>query len=112
MRAAEAASCGDGRIRVFSFPKGEGHGEAHRHTVLQQARGRYICALPDDDLWFPDHLEQMAILLSEFEFGNLLHANITVEGPLFIGMANRVDASARTKRHLFRPKRVSHRILS
>ena len=49
----------DGRVRVFDFPKGERHGEAHRDVVLAEARGSVVCYLSDDDLWFPDHVEQM-----------------------------------------------------
>jgi glycosyltransferase involved in cell wall biosynthesis len=77
--AGEAASRQDGRIRVFSFPKGQRLGEAHRHTALEQARGRYVCQLADDDLWFPEHLELMAALLADLEFGHLLHINVSTD---------------------------------
>jgi hypothetical protein len=49
----------DSRIRFFDQPKGERHGERHRHEALAQARGRIVCYLGDDDLWLPDHLEIM-----------------------------------------------------
>ncbi len=97
IRAAQGVSAHDARVRVFPFPKGEGHGEAHRHTALQQARGRYVCGLADDDLWFPEHLEEMDVLLSEFEFGNLLHANIMLDGPPFIGLTDFGDPAIRAR---------------
>ncbi len=62
----------DSRIRVFPFPKGERHGEAHRHIALQQANGQYIAHLADDDFWFPNHLEEMSKLLQHNDFGNLI----------------------------------------
>lgn len=62
----------DERIRVFSFPKGARHGEDHRHVVLQHAGGRFIAYICDDDLWFPNHLEEMTKLLQQADFGNLI----------------------------------------
>jgi hypothetical protein len=75
--AAEAMARIDPRVRVFAFPKGERHGEAHRHAALQHARGRMVCQIADDDIWFPSHLAEMALLLDEVEFGNLLNVWVT-----------------------------------
>lgn len=61
----------DSRINVFSFPKGERHGEAYRHIALQHAKGNYIAHIADDDLWFPNHLEEMSKLLQDVDFGNV-----------------------------------------
>lgn len=85
--AVDAAKI-DPRVRAFSFPKGEGHGEAYRHAALEYAAGTLICQIADDDLWFPDHLEQMALLLSEVEFGNLLHTYIGSDGRPNVIFAN------------------------
>lgn len=70
---AEDAARRDPRVKVFAFPKGERHGEAHRHRVLQEARSDYVCQIGDDDLWMPNHLEEMVKLLAIHEFGNVLH---------------------------------------
>jgi glycosyltransferase involved in cell wall biosynthesis len=70
--AAHAFAQRDVRVTVFSFEKGQRHGEAHRHAALQHARGNMVCQIGDDDLWFPDHLAEMAILLEKVEFGNTL----------------------------------------
>src|SRR6185437_15846190 len=43
----------DNRVRFFDNPKGERHGEAHRHAALQEARGEIVCYLSDDDVWLP-----------------------------------------------------------
>lgn len=94
---AEQAASRDKRIRVFPFPKGLRHGEAHRHTVLQEARGRYVCQLADDDLWFPEYLDEMAMLLAEFEFGNLLHAYIKPNDVVGVYFADLADPAIRDR---------------
>jgi glycosyltransferase involved in cell wall biosynthesis len=66
----------DARVKVFAFPKGERHGEAHRHTVLGQASSRYVAYIGDDDLWFPNHLAELTELLAEVDFGNLPQINV------------------------------------
>ena len=49
----------DPRIRFFDNPKGERNGERHRHQAVLQSRGKIICYLGHDDLWFPGHVEAM-----------------------------------------------------
>ena len=70
----------DSRVRVFEFPKGERHGEAHRHVALGHAKGQMLCQIADDDLWFPEHLSQIALLLKDFEFGNTLQTSPAGDG--------------------------------
>jgi glycosyltransferase involved in cell wall biosynthesis len=76
---AERMSAEDARIRVLARPKGERHGERWRHEALEQAQGRLIAHINDDDLWFPSHLAEMARLLEGADFGNLLHVNMGVD---------------------------------
>lgn len=67
----------DSRIRVFSFPKGPRTGEAHRDVVIrQETHGRIICYCAHDDLWLPDHIEEMEKSLSSCCFAHTIHANI------------------------------------
>lgn len=83
---AEAAECArvfatnDPRVRVFDFEKGERRGERHRDTVLALASGEFVAQLSDDDIWFPDHLKELAALLAEVEFGNLLLMGMAPDG--------------------------------
>jgi glycosyltransferase involved in cell wall biosynthesis len=70
----------DPRVKVRAFPKGERHGEAHRHEVLRGAAGRYVAHIADDDLWLPDHLGELQILLSAVDFGHLLHVYAHADG--------------------------------
>jgi len=84
----ETAACArelaaqDGRIKVFVHPKGERRGELYRDQALQAARGQYVCQIADDDLWFPNHLEEMAILLDHAEFGNVLQVRVEGDGKM------------------------------
>jgi GalNAc5-diNAcBac-PP-undecaprenol beta-1,3-glucosyltransferase len=56
----------DPRVVFFDNPKGPRHGELHRHAALQQARGRYVTYLSDDDLFLSNHL---SVVLKAFEQG-------------------------------------------
>lgn len=72
------------QIRVFSFEKGERHGEAHRDVALRQARGPFVAQIGDDDLWFPDHLATLGSLLERVDFGNLLQAEFLTDGSIWV----------------------------
>jgi len=82
----ETAACArafadrDPRVRVFEFEKGERNGERHRDKVLASASGDLVAHLAYDDLWFPDHLKELAALLAEVEFGNLLVMGMAPDG--------------------------------
>lgn len=68
----ETLAADDPRIRYFDFPKGDRHGEAHRHIVLQEARGEIVAYCGDDDLWLPEHLAYLARLLERCDFGHMV----------------------------------------
>jgi GalNAc5-diNAcBac-PP-undecaprenol beta-1,3-glucosyltransferase len=66
--AAEVArevAAQDSRVRLLELPKGPRLGEAYRHAVLGEARGRHVFYLSDDDLWFPEHVETLSRLIEE-----------------------------------------------
>lgn len=77
---AQSFAARDPRVRVFAFAKGEAAGQAHRHAALEQAKGRYIAHIADDDLWFPNHLVEMGKLLDKVDFGNVLNVYANVDG--------------------------------
>lgn len=60
----------DPRVRFFDFPKGPRNGEAYRHEVLGEARGRIVTYLADDDLLFRDHVATMLTLLADADFAH------------------------------------------
>jgi GalNAc5-diNAcBac-PP-undecaprenol beta-1,3-glucosyltransferase len=72
----EGYAARDPRVRAFAFPKGERHGEAWRDVALREAQGKMVCYLSDDDFWFSDHLETMATVLHEADFGHTRHVEI------------------------------------
>lgn len=62
----------DERVVFFDNPKGPRHGEVYRHAAMQQARGKYVCYLSDDDLLLPQHL---SVVLRSFQQGfEFVHA--------------------------------------
>jgi len=67
----------DPRIRVFLFPKGPRTGEVHRDVVIRrETKGRIICYCAHDDLWLPNHVEEMEKSLISYCFAHTIHANI------------------------------------
>lgn len=79
---AKSAEKRDARVRFFDFPKGERHGEAHRHAALQEATGTYVAQIADDDLWFPGFLSEMALHLRTVDFGNLVQCVVDANGKI------------------------------
>jgi glycosyl transferase family 2 len=70
----------DRRVNVRAFLKGSRVGEAHWHSILGDASGTYVAYLEDDDIWFPNHLDEMGKLLSTVHFGNTLHVTLHPDG--------------------------------
>lgn len=70
----------DDRVVFFDNPKGPRHGEVHRHRALQDASGRIVCYLGDDDLWLSEHVESMSQLLHEADFCHALAVGIRPNG--------------------------------
>jgi glycosyltransferase involved in cell wall biosynthesis len=84
---AETAACADAyaardpRIKTFARPKGERHGEAHRHAALMElGTGDHVAHIGDEDLWFPDHLEEIERLLADADFGHVICTFIHADG--------------------------------
>jgi glycosyltransferase involved in cell wall biosynthesis len=105
----------DPRVQVLVFPKGERHGEAHRHAALAGAAGRYVAHIGDDDLWFPDHLGELALLLAQADFGNLLHVYLHRGGrveilPGDIGLPAMRERMLGEKFNLFGPTVAGYRL--
>jgi glycosyl transferase family 2 len=74
----------DERVRYFDHPKGERHGETYRHEALQEARGEIVCYLSDDDVWLPEHVEEMRALLAGSDLAHTLSFSIDVDDRLHV----------------------------
>lgn len=81
-RAAVAGFGRDARVRFFDFPKGERHGERHRHTALQEAAGEIVCYLSDDDILLPSHVAEMRRLLDTADFAHSVPVLVDPDGIL------------------------------
>jgi glycosyltransferase involved in cell wall biosynthesis len=115
VETAWAFAAADSRVRVIAHPKGERHGEAYRPHALQQAAGRYVCQIGDDDLWFPDHLAEAQRLMDIADFGNLLAIQLRPDGTAHLPFADLalpgVQATMRQARYnIFGPTSSVYRL--
>ena len=94
---AEEFAARDARIRVFAHPKGAGNGDIYRDQALQQARGLYGCQIGDDDLWFPNHLNELTLLLRDVDFGNLSHFEVLADGRVVLLSGDASDPVTRQR---------------
>ena len=74
----------DQPIRFFDHPKGPRNGEAYRHAALQEAQGRIVCYLSDDDLYLPDHVHVMEHLLQDADFAHALPVEVRLDRSLVV----------------------------
>jgi glycosyltransferase involved in cell wall biosynthesis len=97
IECAKAFAERDSRVRVFAFEKGERHGEAHRHTAMAEARAPFVAQIGDDDVWFPDYLTTLGRLLERVDFGNLLQAELSVDGSIYVHTGDLADPAIRRR---------------
>ena len=81
-RAVLAVFAHEPRVRFFDLPKGPRLGEGYRHGILEEARGRFVCYLADDDLLMPEHVSDMARLLERADFAHSPPATFDPSGTL------------------------------
>jgi succinoglycan biosynthesis protein ExoW len=115
VKLAETYAAGDDRIKVYPFPKGQRHGEAHRDTALKDARSTYVAHLADDDLWLPNHLSELELLLKTCDFGNLLQTDVHPSGRIKLHTGSLGDPATRDrmlkeKWNLFGPSTAGYRL--
>ena len=87
----------DDRVTFFDNEKGPRHGELHRHAALQNATGRIVCYLSDDDLWLPNHVSSMLGLLENADFAHAQPIGLHVEGTVFSWSGHLGVASSRDR---------------
>lgn len=72
----------DNRVRFFDFEKGRRKGEAHRHAALQEATGRFVAYLGDDDIWLGNHLEVLSAAMESADLAATINTVIEDDGHL------------------------------
>jgi len=87
----------DSRIQARAFPKGERHGEQYRHLVLQESSGTFVAQIGDDDMWFPDHLAELRLLMQDVEFGHLLQCEVQTDGSALVILGDLSLEATRTR---------------
>lgn len=105
----------DLRIRVFEHPKGERNGEIYRHQALQEARGEHVCQISDDDLWLPNHLTEMTMLMRSVDFGHISMVWILPNQKARVDLRSLADPSIRQRMlseswNFFGPTTVGYRL--
>ena len=85
----------DERVRFFDNPKGERHGERHRHAALAGATGRIVTYLSDDDLLLPDHAAEMLRLLRDADFAHSAPFLVQPDGSLTFAAIDLADPGFR-----------------
>jgi GalNAc5-diNAcBac-PP-undecaprenol beta-1,3-glucosyltransferase len=86
----ELSSC-DTRVRFFDNPKGERHGERHRHHAIQEAGSDLILYLSDDDLWLPQHVETLIAGLGEADWAHTISAWLLPGGQMGVNILDLAD---------------------
>ncbi|OPH53093.1 hypothetical protein BC351_31945 [Paenibacillus ferrarius] len=105
----------DPRFNVVDRPKGDRHGEAYRHEALLSAKGKFVCYLGDDDLWFPDHLHQIEQALATCDFVHSRHTGVNDQNQVFSHYDSIENVEIRQrmlnqKFNIFGPTVVGHRM--
>jgi glycosyltransferase involved in cell wall biosynthesis len=99
-QVARSFAAAEPRISVFVHPKGPRHGEIYRHQALERARGELVAQIADDDMWFPNHLRELAALLRTCDFGHLMHVMVRNDGAVGATLADISDQ--RIKREILK----------
>lgn len=71
---------GDERAVAIELAKGEGYAYGNRNEALRRARGDVVSWLSDDDLYLPDHLEQVGRLFDALEVDIVQASSCRVRG--------------------------------
>ena len=105
----------DHRFRVWDRPKGARNGEAYRHEALLTARGKFVCYLSDDDLWFPHHLQRMKYALVKNDFVHSRYVAVSHEDNMVVIRESLDDDKIRElmmskKFNIFGPSIAGHRM--
>jgi glycosyltransferase involved in cell wall biosynthesis len=66
----------DPRIKVITYPKSPRHGEPYRDIIIKRSTGKIICYCSHDDLWLPNHIQEIEKTLSKCIFTHSILVSI------------------------------------
>lgn len=69
-----------------------------------------ICQISDDDIWFPEHLAEIALLLDEVEFGNTLHTAVSPDNQFVSEFLNLGDPMVQARDRALGPPQRSRNL--
>jgi glycosyltransferase involved in cell wall biosynthesis len=81
----------DHRVRFIDHEKSRNHGEEYRHDAILSARSNAIFYLCDDDLFLPEHVEDLLGLLEEHDFVQSLNGYLRPSGEMEFYPADLAD---------------------
>lgn len=90
---ARALAKKDARVVFLDRPKTRYHGEEYRHEAIVAARSNAIFYLCDDDLFLPQHVEDLLALLEKCNFAQSLNGHVSASGEIVFYAANLSDLS-------------------
>ena len=85
----------DDRVRFMDLPKGPHRGEAYRNDAVRAARAPVVGYLADDDLLFPDHVDDMLKLLEDADLAHSLNGFFRPDGSFEPYAADLADPMSR-----------------
>jgi hypothetical protein len=88
---ARALVAGDPRVRFLDYPKGEHHGEVHRHTAIAEATGEHLVYCCDDDLLLPEHVADLSAMLEDLDFVQSRNGYLDPEGRVHLWPGDLAD---------------------
>jgi len=91
--AARALVTSDSRVVFLDRPKSAHHGEEYRHEAIVTARSNAIFYLCDDDLFLPEHVNDLLVLLKRCNFVQSLNGFVSTSGDIRFYPANLSDPS-------------------
>lgn len=90
-----AAQADDSRVELLDLPKAGRTGEPHREPVVRASIATIVTYLCDDDLLFPDHVEQMLALLDDADVALPPSTHLEVDGTVRCSPVSLADADWR-----------------
>ncbi len=81
----------DDRVRFVGYPKSPRTGEPYRDIAIRESDCEYVAYAADDDLWLPNHLEELLRVLADADFGHTMVASVRRDGTCLLYTSDAAD---------------------